>query len=362
MLVEYENLHKVNLPFQTAYREKFDSVLARGHFILSEEVGMFERTFAAFCDVDYCTGVGSGLDALILSLKALHLPANKEVLIAANTYIAPILSILHCGLKPVLVEPNMETLNVDPERLRQAITKETVAIIAVHLYGKCCAMDQILAIAREFKLKVIEDCAQAHGAVFKGKKAGSFGDFGAFSFYPTKNLGALGDGGAVVTRNGNQNQAIRMLRNYGSGEKYYNEVVGYNSRLDELQAAFLNVKLSHLEAINDHKRRLASLYDHQLNDQFLRSARDQDYEDVFHIYVIRHPRRDSLRAHLLAHGINTEIHYPIPPHKQKALQGIVEYRYPISEEIHNTILSLPISYHHTVEDVAYVAEVMNRFK
>jgi dTDP-4-amino-4,6-dideoxygalactose transaminase len=361
-MIEYENLLKANQPFLDEYSSKFKEVAESGWFILGNQVKEFEQEFAAYCGVNHCAGVANGLDALIISLKILNFPGGKEVIVPANTYIATILSILQCGLKPVLVEPDIATYNIDPKRIEEAITSNTVAIMVVHLYGKCCDMGQIMTIAGERKLRVIEDCAQAHGAMYKGIKAGSFGDFGAFSFYPTKNLGALGDGGGITSNNNEFIRMVRMYRNYGSEKKYHNEIVGCNSRLDEIQAAFLRVKLGHLDAINQHKRKLAKMYHQLLRDDFIKPSMDKDYYDVYHIYNIRHPERDKIRAYLLASGISTEIHYPVPPHKQKCMEGILENSYfPVSEEIHATTLSLPISFGHTEAEIETVIQTLNKF-
>jgi len=237
-----------------------------------------------------------------------------------------------------------------------------VAIMAVHLYGKCCAMDGINSFAKKYNLKVVEDCAQAHGATYKGRKAGTLGDVGAFSFYPTKNLGALGDGGALITNDEARSHHYKLLRNYGAESKHVHEVVGVNSRLDELQAAFLQVKLDSLKRINGHKQRLAAVYSKQLKSDFVRPVTHPDFEDVFHIYNIRHPKRDKLKEFLLQNGIKTEIHYPVPPHKQRALKNWFEGKsFPISDEIHATTLSLPISTIHSESDVAKVADTLNKF-
>jgi dTDP-4-amino-4,6-dideoxygalactose transaminase len=234
--------------------------------------------------------------------------------------------------------------------------------MVVHLYGKVCAMDRILEIGRQYGLKIFEDCAQAHGACLRDTKTGAFGDCAAFSFYPTKNLGALGDGGAVTTNDSAVAEKIRMLRNYGSNRKYHNEMVGMNSRLDEVQAALLSIKLANLDRINDHKRKLAALYRQGLRDDFVKPVIADNFFDVFHIYNIRHPRRDELKAYLAGNGVGTEIHYPVPPHRQQALQGMFTgEQYPLSEEIHATTLSLPISTCHSEEDIARVIEIMNRF-
>lgn len=361
-MIEYENLEKLNRRFVGEYRESFDAVMSSGWFILGRQVKKFEDDFARYCGTNHCVGVANGLDALILALKAFNFRSGGEVIVPSNTYIATILSILNCGLKPVLVEPDIATYNIDAKRIEASITKRTVAIMVVHLYGKCCEMDPISSIARKHGLRVIEDCAQAHGAKYKNRKAGTFGDFSAFSFYPTKNLGALGDGGSLNTNSEELAQLARKLRNYGSERKYYNDVIGVNSRLDELQAAFLSVKLRHLDEINGHKRKLASLYQVNLKDDFIKPQVHPDYFDVFHIYNVRHPRRDELKAFLLKHNVGTEVHYPVAPHKQVAMQGILDSaHFPISEEIHATTISLPISFFHTEDDVEKITELMNKY-
>lgn len=361
-MTEYENLRKLNEAFVEQYRQKFEAVLTSGWFILGQQVKQFENDFANYCGTNHCIGVANGLDALILSLRAFNFRPGGEVIVPSNTYIATILSILNCGLKPVLVEPDISTYNIDSKRIEESITKNTVAIMVVHLYGKCCEMDAICSIAKQHELKLVEDCAQAHGAMFKNRMAGSFGDFSAFSFYPTKNLGALGDGGSLNTNSDELDIIARKLRNYGSEKKYYNDIVGVNSRLDELQAAFLSVKLKHLDNINTHKRKLASLYQANLKDDFIKPQVHPDYFDVFHIYNVRHPKRDELKTHLMKNNVGTEIHYPVAPHKQVAMRGFFDStRFPVSEEIHATTLSLPISYFHTEDDVLEVIEVMNGF-
>jgi len=265
-------------------------------------------------------------------------------------------------LQPVLVEPDINTYNIDPARIEEKITPRTRAIIAVHLYGKICEMDTINAIAANYQLQVIEDCAQAHGASLKGKKAGTWGHFGAHSFYPTKNLGALGDAGAVTCNDDLLQEKIFTLRNYGSKIKYQNEVVGFNSRLDEIQAAFLSVKLRQLDAITAHKRKLAAVYIEGLKEDFIKPVLHPNYFDVYHIFNIRHAKRDALKAWLLENNIQTEIHYPIAPNRQKAMAGIIDQQAsPIAAIIHETTLSLPISYCHTVQDIERVIEVMNKF-
>jgi dTDP-4-amino-4,6-dideoxygalactose transaminase len=361
-MIEYENLSKANQPFFEEYRDAFSRVMEEGWYILGKSVKQFEKEFADFCGTKYCCGLANGLDALILALKSFNFENGGEVIVPSNTYIATILSIVQNQLTPVLVEPDINTYNIDPAKIEERITSRTRAIMVVHLYGKLCEMDKINAIAEKYNLKVIEDCAQAHGASFKDTKAGNFGHFGAFSFYPTKNLGAIGDAGAITTNDDTLQTTINTLRNYGSKVKYHNELQGYNSRLDEIQAAFLSVKLKKLDDITTHKRTLAQLYQEGLKNDFIKPAVHPDYFDVYHIYNIRHPKRDELKEYLLQNNIKTEIHYPVPPNRQKAMQGVLDaYQTPIAEEIHKTTLSLPISYYHTKQDIIRVVEVLNKF-
>jgi dTDP-4-amino-4,6-dideoxygalactose transaminase len=362
MFIEYEDLGKVNAPFHEEFTKAFTGLLQSGWYILGPQVELFENEFTAYCDTRHCVGVASGLDALVLALRSLALQPGDEVIVPANTYIASILAVLHNGLKPVLVEPDIHTYNIDASKIEAKITSKTKAILVVHLYGKLCDMTAILDIAARHQLSVVEDCAQAHGASYHGRKAGSFGNFGAFSFYPTKNLGALGDGGAITFQANERLSSIKQLRNYGSEKKYHNNIVGYNSRLDEMQAAFLRIKLRHLDQINQHKRDLAKVYDQGLKADFILPVKQAGYEDVYHIYPIRHPDRDKLRQFLLDNKIRTEVHYPIPPHKQIALQGLIdEDDYSLTTEIHETVLSLPISVGHTADDIHRVIDVLNRF-
>ncbi|MFD1769672.1 DegT/DnrJ/EryC1/StrS family aminotransferase [Sphingobacterium suaedae] len=360
-MIAYEDLQKVNEPFFPAFHSAWKRVLESGWYILGKEVEQFEGNFATFCGSSYCIGVASGLDAMILSFQHFKFKAGDEVIVPSNTYIASILSIVHAGLKPVLVEPDITTYNIDPSKIEEALTPRTRAILVVHLYGKMCDMAPILQIAQKHDLRIVEDCAQAHGAKYQGQSAGTFGDFGAFSFYPTKNLGALGDAGAVTTNDPVLAESIKTLRNYGSRIKYTNEVIGHNSRLDELQAAFLSIKLKRLDEITRHKQRLASLYASGLKDDFILPCIQAGFEDVFHIFAIRHPRREALRGYLADRGIKTEVHYPIPPNGQKALRETVQGNYPLAEEIHKTVLSLPISFGHTESEILQVIDVMNKF-
>jgi dTDP-4-amino-4,6-dideoxygalactose transaminase len=361
-MIDYENLSRLNQPFFEEYNYQFNNVARGGWYILGKKVEEFEQSFSAYCNTSFCSGVANGLDALILALKSFEFENGDEIIVPSNTYIATILSIVHCGLKPVLVEPDIKTYNIDPSKIGEKVGKRTRAIMLVHLYGKVCEMDRIISIAIKYNLKLIEDCAQSHGAMYKNVKAGSFGHFGAFSFYPTKNLGALGDAGAITTSDESLYKKIRTLRNYGSDKKYFNELVGYNSRLDELQAAFLLVKLKKLNAINEHKRKLATLYLDGLKDDFIKPHTHNDHYDVYHIFNVRHPKRDKLREYLLAKEIKTEVHYPVTPAKQKAMIGILDNQdTPIADEIHSTTLSLPISYFHTEGEISYIIETMNKF-
>jgi len=362
-VIEYDQLAQVNALQTKELEEAFGRVLRKGWFILGEEVAAFEREFAAWCGARHCVGVASGLDAITLSLRALHLSRGSEVLVPSNAYIASILAVLEAELVPVLVEPDVRTYNMDPAAAARAITQKTRVILPVHLYGKISDMAALTQLARERNLHVIEDCAQAHGAAQNERKAGTWGAAGAFSFYPTKNLGALGDAGAVVTDREDLAEEIRTLRNYGSKKKYHNDLVGVNSRLDELQAAFLRAKLPHLEEANRKKRVLAEIYFEELRlPELVLPSRDSTLHDVFHIFAIRHPRRDALREHLLKKGVKTEIHYPVPPARQKAMQGKLSGGpFPLADLIHDTELSLPISVFHRPAEIRQVCQAVNSF-
>jgi len=359
-MIEYENLRKVNEKLFPVYHESFARFLRSGRYILGDNVAGFENAFAKYCGIDHCVGVASGLDALTLALNAFEFPVGSEIIVPSNTYIATILSVTHNRLVPVLVEPDIATYNIDPNLLEEHITNKTRAILLAHLYGKACRMDAILSIADKYGLEVIEDCAQAHGAEFDGKKVGSFG-VGCFSFYPTKNLGALGDAGAVTCSNEFYRDKVRSLRNYGSLRKYYNDERGFNSRLDEIQAGFLLIKLKVLDEINSHKRSLANVYIENLDGSIVMPEVSDDCVDVHHIFNIRVDRRDELREFLIGCDISTEVHYPVPPHKQKSMCEVISGNYPISEEIHKTTLSLPISYIHREADVVHVCKAINQW-
>lgn len=361
-IIPYENLHLLNKDFEAGFQEKFRTFLEKGWYVLGNEVKQFEDSFAEYCGAKYCLGVANGLDALHLGLLAFDFPEKSEIIVPSNTYIATILAIINTGHIPVLCEPNIQDYNLDPELIEEKITPLTKAIMVVHLYGQTAKMDKITAIAEKYNLEIIEDCAQSHGAVFNGKMTGTFGKIGAFSFYPTKNLGALGDGGAIITSDDVLYEKLKALRNYGSEKKYYNKYIGLNSRLDELQAAFLSVKLPHLDTITKHKQNLAALYDGFLTDKVIKPICIENGSHVYHIYNIRTDRRDELKAYLLENGVNTEIHYPVSPNHQEGYQKYFRnLQFPISEEIHKTTLSLPISYATTEEDARKVIDKINSF-
>ena len=358
----FENLSKSNYFFIKKFNKSYLSFIKSGQYILSDFVRKFEKNFSFYNKSKYCIGVGNGLDALTISLKSLNLEKNSEVLVAANSYVACIMSIFNANLKPVLVEPNIDTYNIDVLQIEKKITNKTKVIMAVHMYGKPCDLINIKIICKKYNLYLVEDCAQSHGAKINGKTVGTFGDLGCFSFYPTKNLGSLGDAGAIICNKKHLYCKIRKIRNYGSEKKYYNEIQGINSRLDEFQAAFLNIKLKYLNKINNHKIKLASIYNKYLKNDFIKPLQQTNVKDVYHIYNIRHSRRDKLKKFLLDNNIITDIHYPISPNKQPCFKGLFKSNFPISDEIHRTTLSLPISFAHTENDIYRVAEVLNSFK
>lgn len=367
--VDYENLAGLNAPFHAEYEEAFSRLLKKGWFILGEEVVAFEKEFASFIGSPYFLGLASGLDALEIPLKVLDLPPGSEIIVPSNTYIATINAILSTGHKPVFVEPDIRSYTIDPGRIEAKINENTRAIMVVHLYGKPCEMTPITDLCKRYKLELIEDCAQSHGALYRGRNTGTFG-FGAFSFYPTKNLGALGDGGGISVADPQLYEKLKAWRNYGSHIKYKNEYVGDNSRLDEIQAAWLRIKLRSLEAINEKKRNLASLYFDLLDPQkFILPEKRQHLKEVYHIFPIRHPKRDELKAYLLEKGIKTEVHYPIAPCDQRSVREVFarngweleDADFALAREIHQTILSLPISTIHSEEDIRYVAQCLNAF-
>ena len=347
-----------------ALKDAFDRVLQRSWYIGGVEDEAFEKTFAEYCSVKHCVGVGNGLDALMLILKALGIGEGDEVIVPSNTYIATALAVTYVGARPIFVEPDIRTFNLDPGRIEAAITDRARAIMPVHLYGQACDMDPILEIAQRYGLLVVEDCAQAHGATYKGRKVGTFGIAAGFSFYPGKNLGALGDAGAVVTSDDALAEKIRALGNYGSDYKYHHIYKGNNSRLDELQAAFLSAKLPHLDRMNADRRRIADRYTRGItNPMIVLPYVLDDCEPVWHVYGIRCEARDKLANHLQGKGIGTNRHYPIPMHLQPCYEDlrIPKGALPVAEEISSTELSIPMYYGMTEEEIQYVIDAINAF-
>lgn len=346
-------------------RDAFSRVYSRSRYIEGVEDISFENAFAKYCDGKYCIGVGNGLDALFLSLKAIGVKEGDEVIVPSNTYIATALAVSYVGATPVFVEPDIRRYNIEPSRIEEKLTKKTKAIMPVHLYGQPCDMDPIMDIAKKYNLFVIEDCAQAHGALYKGKVIGSFGNAAGFSFYPGKNLGALGDAGAIVTNDKELADKVRALGNYGSDYKYHHIFKGNNSRLDELQAAFLAAKLPYLNKMNEERRRIAGMYLDGINNEEIILPYIPEYaEPVWHIFAIRCKRRDKLEKFLNDAGIGTNKHYPIPMHLQECYKelGYKEGDFPIAEEISATELSIPMYYGMTDEEVQYVIDKVNEFR
>lgn len=366
-MISFLDLKKINEPYKKAFQEKMNAVSDNGWYVLGKEVKVFEASFALYCGAKYCIGVGNGLDALTLIFKGYiqlgKLQKGDEVIVPANTYIASILAILQADLVPVLVEPKLETYNLNPDLIQSKITPKTKAILVVHLYGQLAEMDAINEVANQNNLLVVEDAAQSHGAFLvksqklKVKSSNTQG----YSFYPGKNLGALGDGGAITTNDSELAKILFSLRNYGSETKYYNDFIGVNSRLDELQAAFLNVKLPNLDAENEQRRTIAKRYLTEIkNEKIILPFWDFSENHVFHLFIIRTQNRDDLQAYLLENGIQTMIHYPVPPHKQKAFPQWNNLSFPITEKIHNEVLSLPISPVLTDVEVSFIIEIINK--
>ncbi len=345
-------------------RNAFERVYTKSWYIKGEEGVAFEKAFAEYCNVNCCVGVGNGLDALMLSLRALGVGEGDEVIVPSNTYIATILAVNYVGAIPVFVEPDIRTFNINPMLIENKITEKTKAIIPVHLYGQPCDMDLIMQVAKKYSLFVVEDCAQAHGATYKGRKIGTFGDASGFSFYPGKNLGALGDAGAVITNNKDIADKVRALGNYGSDYKYHHIYKGYNSRLDEMQAAFLAAKLPHLDRMNEVRRRIASKYTEGIKNPKVKLPYVlDDSVPVWHIYGIRCDERKALEKYLNDHGIVTNKHYPIAIHLQESYKdlNIPKGALPIAEEISDTELSIPIYYGMTDDEIQYVIDTINSF-
>ena len=342
-MIQFLDIKEANLAIEDELKGAFNRVLQSGWFVLGQEVAEFETEFAAYCGTLGAVGVSNGLDALHLILRAYDIGPGDQVIVPSNTFIATWLAVTYCGATPVPVEPLMDTYNIDPAQIEAAINEHTKAIIAVHLYGQPADMDSIVAIGKKHGLRVIEDAAQAHGATYKGRKCGALGDAAAFSFYPGKNLGALGDGGAVTSNDADLITKVRMLSNYGSQAKYKHELRGYNARLDELQAAFLRVKLQHLDAQTEIRRQIAAIYSERLCDVVVPHVMSET-NPVWHLYVIRTKQRDQVLQRLKDQGVMALIHYPVPPHLQGAYfdLGYIKGDFPISEMIHEEVLSLPM--------------------
>jgi dTDP-4-amino-4,6-dideoxygalactose transaminase len=368
-------MNKREIPFldlHFTYREikneldaAYSRVMESGWYILGAEVEAFEQEFASYVGAKHCIGIGNGLEALQLILLAYGIGAGDEIIVPANTYIASWLAVSYTGATPVPVEPDPTTYNIDPDRIEDAVSTRTKAIMPVHLYGQSVEMEKIWNIAEKHGLKIIEDAAQAHGGYYKDRKAGDLGDGAAFSFYPSKNLGAFGDAGAVVTNDDDLADKVRVLRNYGSRKKYYNEAKGHNSRIDPLQAAFLRVKLKHLDEWNQRRNRIVVHYlEHLRNLPDLGLPQvPPDVTPVWHVFIVTHPERDRLQEYLKEHGVGTLIHYPVPPHLSEAYQdlGYQAGEFPITEKLADTVLSIPMGPHLSEDDAEYVVEKIRNF-
>ena len=366
-MIKFLDLQKINLVHQAEIEESLLRTFRSGWYLLGNEVSDFENNLKNYIDAPHAIGVANGLDALRLIFKAYialgTMNEGDEILVPSNTYIASVLAISDCGLVPVLIEPALDNFNIDINKLEEQISSRTKGILLVHLYGRIVFSEKVTTLANKFNLKVIEDNAQAIGAVWQGVKAGNLGDAAGFSFYPGKNLGALGDAGAVTCKDEELANIIRAIANYGSNEKYINIYKGLNSRLDEMQAAVLDVKLKYIDAENQYRREIAQRYCAEINNGKITKPEmpEESKEHVWHLYVIRTKQRSALHQHLLDHGIQTLIHYPIPPHKQAAYKEWNDLSFPIAELIHDEVLSLPISPIMTESEVAHVIEKINAF-
>ena len=362
-MISFLDLAKVNNRFRAEIDARFARILDKGWYLQGEENELFSKHFADYCGAKHAIGVANGLDALNLIIRAHGFGAGDEIIVPANTYIATILAISENGCTPVLVEPDIRTYNIDPDKIEAAVTAKTKAIMVVHLYGQAVQMQKVWDIAKKYKLKVFEDCAQAHGAIYQGKRVGDLSDAGAFSFYPGKNLGCMGDGGAVVTNDDVLFAKIKALANYGSDRKYHHLYKGTNSRLDELQAAVLDVKLAHLDADNARRREIAAYYRKNItNPKIILPETYSEDAAVWHVFVVRTDERDRFQKYLADNGVQTIIHYPTPPHKQGAYAEWNDRSYPVTEEIHRTIVSLPMSPVLTDDEVKQVTEIVNAYR
>ena len=362
MQIPFLNLKATNQAYEAQITEAITQTVCSGWYILGERLKQFEIDFANYCGAKHCIGVANGLDALTILLKASEFSDNSEIIVPANSYIATILAVSNANLIPVFVEPKLENYLIDPQAIEQAISPKTKAILVTHLYGKCCDMDEINKIAQKYNLKVFEDAAQAHGAIYQNKKAGNLSDGAGFSFYPSKNLGAMGDAGAITTNDDALAEKIYSLRNYGSSQKYIFDYQGYNSRMSEIQATILNVKLPYLDADNDFRRKIAKRYLSEIhNPKIILPPTDSIDDDVWHLFVIRVENRDRFRQFLSEHGIGTDIHYPLAPHQQLAYKSWSSLTLPITEKIHFEVLSLPLNTALTDQEISYIIYFINKY-
>lgn len=363
-MIECNRLDEGFLRYQKEFEDKAIEVLRSGWYIMGKELKAFEESFAAYTGAKYCVGLASGLDALILAFAVLGIGPGDEVIVQANTYIASVMGITRNGATPVFVEPD-EYFGINADKIEEKITDRTKAVLVVHLYGQSCEMDKVVNLCKKYNLRLVEDCAQSHGAKYNGKMTGTFGDIGCFSFYPTKNLGAFGDAGAIVTNDPKIDEDMRIYRNYGSQKRYYNKVVGYNSRLDEMQAGLLSVRLKYLDELNKEKQQIADRYYEKLENQLIELPQKRNNSDhIFHQFVIKCSRRDELMQYLRDRGIATIIHYPIPPHLSEAYEslGYKKGDFPITESYADTVLSIPMYNGLSKEDQDRVIEEINNFK
>lgn len=362
MKVQFNVLDRQFFKYQAEYEQKALDVLRSGWYILGKEVQEFEKEFAEYLGVKNVVGVDNGLNALVLTFRALEIGEDDEVIVQGNTYIASVMGISMNGATPVFVDPD-EFFNMDMDKVEEKITSKTKAILVTHLYGQASNMGKIIEICKKHNLKLVEDCAQSHGAQFDGKMTGSFG-VGCFSFYPSKNLGAFGDGGAIATNDDELAQKIKVLRNYGSEKRYYNQVVGYNSRLDEIQAGFLRVKLSHLNELTEERKRIAKRYINEIKNPLIELPKVREKSThIWHLFVIKCKNRDKLQQYLSEHGIGTVIHYPIPPHMSEAYKylGIEKGQLPTTEKYAETVLSIPMYNGMKDEEIEYVIDILNKY-
>ena len=364
MKVPFSILERQYKMYQKEYEAKALEILRKGWYILGEETEKFEEEYAKYTGTKYALGIDNGLNALVLAFRALNIGQGDEVIVQGNTFIATVMGITINGATPIFVEPD-EYYNIDIEKIEEKITERTKAICVVHLYGQATRMDKILELCKKYNLKLVEDCAQAHGAEFNGQKIGSFGDIGCFSFYPGKNLGCFGDGGAITTNNEEIYKKIKMLRSYGSEKKYHHIEVGYNARLDELQAGLLRVKLSHLSELTNERKEIAEKYLKEIKNPLVHLPKvRENCSHVWHLFVVRVENRDKFQKYLEENGIGTVIHYPIPPHLSKAYENL-GYKigdYPITEKYANTVVSLPLYNGMTKEEINYVIDKINEYK